>query len=152
MVLISSQNNLYLSSHNFFQLNLTQLKDQALLNIKFLTPFVNSRSISTLKNTLNLKLPSIFEHKCFNDNNLPFSREALNTELGHLYEHILIEYIHQFKKKNQFPGLVVKGVTSWNWNISPKGAFEIVINSSDEDLFILREAILKTNTLMSYIF
>ena len=75
-------------------------------------------------------LPRIFQAECFNSRNLPFAKELKKTELGHLYEHILLEYLCMDKVKKGFPEATYSGVTTWDWMRNPPGSFQIYINES----------------------
>lgn len=107
---------------------------------------------------LNSHLPEIFTCECFNEKNLPFREEVKKTEIAHLFEHILIEYlcahfIAMYKKRS-----VVNGVTTWDWYRNPRGSFEITIDTGikHKELFnkalqqsvILFERVLKSNQKM----
>ncbi len=74
--------------------------------------------------------PTVLQTQCFNPQNLPFSQEIHNTEIGHLFEHILIQLlidIHVQKSPNI--SLDINGVTSWNWTQEPRGIFHINISN-----------------------
>ncbi len=72
---------------------------------------------------LQLYLPSIFKCTCYNDYNAPFSQELKDTELGHLFEHILLEYLCIQKLKGRTGKAVFCGRTSWNWQRDPRGVY-----------------------------
>ncbi|KKR25220.1 MAG: hypothetical protein UT56_C0002G0034 [Candidatus Levybacteria bacterium GW2011_GWB1_39_7] len=58
-------------------------------------PIIETDQLPKTFEILNKMLPSIFKSKCYNDKNLPFFIEVRSTEIGHLFEHIMLEYICQ---------------------------------------------------------
>lgn len=119
--------------------------------MKMELPFVNSHSFPQTAVILGKFLPQVFSHRCFNNKNLPFYQEACQTELGHLFEHILLEYLRQLKVEAGFKDPVYRGETSWNWNQEKEGIFHIEISAGEEDLEILRIALEKSISLMNII-
>lgn len=95
---------------------------------------------------LRRHLPSILHSTCFNDKQLPFCEEVRGTELGHLYEHILLEKLTQLSCGSM---KVYKGVTSWDWNKEAQGTFHIKINANMIESLLLQQAINESNQLMS---
>jgi hypothetical protein len=87
--------------------------------------------------------------KCFNDRNQCFKKEVKNTEIGHLYEHIVLEYISDYieLKINTRPN--VSGFTCWDWNDKNEGVFEITINTANFEA--LSFAISKATSLLERI-
>ena len=83
---------------------------------------------------LQRNLPQVLDALCFNDSNLPFDIEVKNTEMGHLFEHIILEYMCEEKIKNGFPKASFKGVTNWNWKKDIQGTFHIQIEIEPADL------------------
>ncbi len=112
---------------------------------------VNTRSIPETYDILNTSLPQIFRSKCFNDDKLPFSKEVQSTEIGHLFEHILLEYLCDYKFTKGYNDAVFTGETSWNWKKDPYGTFHIRVNSAHDDIDIFQKALKKTIILVSLI-
>lgn len=112
---------------------------------------VNTHKIPSTYPLLNQYLPQIFLSKCFNDAKLPFKDEVRHTEIGHLFEHILLEYLCVYKFTKGYSDVVFSGETSWNWRREPYGLFHINVNSGYEDLDIFPKAFEKTIVLMSQI-
>lgn len=96
-------------------------------------------------------LPNVLMSQCFNDDNLPFAIEVKNTEIGHLYEHILLEYLCQNKMAKGHKKAVFTGKTKWNWIRDPFGVFHIRLNCGAKDADILMPAVEQTNALMQII-
>lgn len=88
-----------------------------------------------------LKLaPDVLMTHCFNEQGLPFKQEVINTELAHLFEHILIQKLSTLRKscgKNS----TYSGTTYWNWNEEPEGVFHIKLNCGVNDADILESAL-----------
>lgn len=92
-------------------------------------------------------LPSIFHCECFNYNNHSFSEEVKNTELGHLFEHMLLEFLCLKKIEEGHDGAIFEGKTSWNWKKDKSGTFYIDINAGKNDFSIFNDALTKSINL-----
>lgn len=112
---------------------------------------LNTADLPYTYKILNRYLPRVLMSKCFNDKNLPFNIEVKSTEIGHLFEHILLEYLCQLKSMDGCSDAVFNGHTDWNWKKYPVGTFHITINTKENDYKILPEAIDKSVKLMKYI-
>lgn len=93
------------------------------------------------------RVPSLLTCRCINEKHLEFSDEIWNTEFGHLFEHILLEYISQIKADLHHIYEKVSGTTSWNWTKTPRGHFIIEIRPGFVTDAILSEALNKTINL-----
>ncbi len=102
-------------------------------------------------NILKKELPTILKSKCFNENNIPFYKEVLSTELGHLFEHILLEYLCIAKINTGFQEAIFSGMTRWDWNKDPYGTFRIEISLTEEDKVFLSTALNKAMMLFEKI-
>jgi hypothetical protein len=115
------------------------------------TNFYHTNSLPRTFSQLNENLPGVLKSKCFNEENLPFATEVLNTELGHLFEHILLEYLCSTKISRGAKNALFRGLTSWNWRRDAKGTFHITIYMNPEDLEIFSYSLNKTVILMNLI-
>ena len=148
---------------NLQSLNSLELQDLFLLQIKHDKTYtrIDMRALSSTVNTIDLpqtfmilkkELPSILKSKCFNDKNLTFSREVRQTEIGHLFEHILLEYLCIQKLSLGFNHATYSGVTNWNWTEEAWGTFHITIDTGNEDEFLFVKALEKSTELMKKIY
>lgn len=112
---------------------------------------INTADIPYTFDVLQSFLPSVLTTECFNDQGLPFSQEVKKTEIGHLFEHILLEYMCQFKINKGYKSAVYAGRTKWNWERDPKGVFHIRINCTLKDSDIFPLALGKSITLLKII-
>ena len=101
--------------------------------------------------TLSRELPRIFKSRCFNRGRLPFRLEVQNTEVGHLFEHILLEYLCQIKLSQGASCAVFKGETWWDWRISRRGTYYIDIQYTRQDKKLFNLALQKTIKLFNEI-
>lgn len=99
--------------------------------------------------TLEAALPTIFKSKCYNSEKLPFHKEVKNTELGHLFEHILLEYLCDAKIEKGAKRATFSGHTEWNWQRDLRGTFHITLGIKKEDLSFLEVALEKTLNLFN---
>ncbi len=135
-------------SSPLFDFVFTQRPDHAEITIQFFTSYFTTNELPGTISVLETLLPRIFKHKCFNNGNFAFKKEAANTELGHLFEHILLEFLCIYKYKNGQIDFNLKGLTEWNWAQDPRGIFYISLNTKREDTFLLQQSLIQTQKLM----
>ena len=99
---------------------------------------------------LRKALPGVLTSLCFNESSLPFHKEARQTEIGHLFEHILLEYLC-LEKSVLGIDCEYNGLTSWNWREDPYGTFHIVVDAPFQDKERLNSAVKKTIELFNFI-
>src|ERR1700737_3152384 len=85
--------------------------------------YINTGEIPFIVDQLKEYLPNVLMTQCYNEDNLPFALEVRNTEIGHLFEHILLEYLCQLKIAKGFAKAEFAGRTRWNWIKDPRGKF-----------------------------
>ncbi|RJQ55978.1 MAG: hypothetical protein C4521_01265 [Actinobacteria bacterium] len=73
-------------------------------------------------------IPSIRDHQCDNEECLSFEAEAQDTEIPHLFEHLVIEL--QVKAL----GGALSGETSWDWTRDPRGCFRVSVDYRNREL------------------
>lgn len=140
-----------LTVNNFFSLIITQKNTSTRITMQLLYDQVNTNDIPMIVDLLKLYLPNVLTTQCFNDDGYPFKDEVRHTEIGHLFEHILLEYLCQLKMAKGCNRACFTGRTKWNWIKDPKGKFYIHVNCGVKDADILPEAIQKTIHLMRII-
>lgn len=137
---------------SFFSLQIAFVNGKTVITMTVTTPVVNTTSLPSTHRMLKSYLPTILASQCFNDAELPFSEEVCQTEIGHLFEHILLEYLCELKLKKGYDEAIYAGRTKWNWDEDPFGTFHILINTNNEDVDILPAALRKTIDLMKIIY
>jgi hypothetical protein len=101
---------------------------------------------------LNQKFPSVMQTRCFNENNLPFKEEVKNTEMGHLFEHVLLQNLYLIKSSAGHKQVTFNGRTYWNWGEHAQGHFKIVIDSGISDSAYFASALENTIELTEDLF
>ena len=134
-----------------FSLTITTQKINTLITMRLFISEVNTNAFPQTHELLSQYLPTIFKHKCFNYSHQPFSKEVKKTEIGHLFEHILLENICILKFKKGNKDIKIKGVTDWNWYKDSIGTFHIDINYAVDDVKLFNEALKKTIQLTQII-
>lgn len=135
------------ATNEFFSVLAQQERQGAYIIMYMHVPFVNTKDIPSTYNLLSKKLPSVLKSQCFNDKHLPFGKEVRQTEFGHLFEHVLLEYLCILRSQDGSDA-VFSGVTDWNWYQDPRGTFHITIHSGMEHADIFPKAFEKTKKLM----
>lgn len=141
----------HLEPHDFFLLQIKHDKTYTRIDMKVLSPTINTIDLPQTFMILKKELPSILRSKCFNDECLPFSREVRRTEIGHLFEHILLEYLCLQKISQGFASATYRGTTNWNWKQEAWGTFHIKINAGNKDELFFEDALSKSIELLKKI-
>lgn len=96
---------------------------------------------------LETNMPSVLQTKCFNDWDLPFVEEVKATSMGHLFEHIALDYLCVEKISGGSKSAKFSGHTIWNWDKYPEGSFLICLEVKPDDQRFLLSALPKTINL-----
>lgn len=120
-----------------FELTTSCTKNYAKITMKLFTKEVTTTHIPHLPRLLRTYLPTILRSTCFNERNIPFSQEVTDTEIGHLFEHILLEYLCKEKINTGYTEAIFSGVTRWNWTKDTYGTFHIHVNVTWEERELL---------------
>lgn len=139
------------SSSNLYSLSVDRGQKKTIIVMKMHIPQVNTSEFPQTRNILKLYLPTILKSICYNEEQLPFYKEVSKTEIGHLFEHILLEYLCIVKLENGYDSVCYEGVTDWNWLRDPKGTFHITIKATNEELDILSVALDRSMILINAI-
>lgn len=139
----------YNSSQYSLDINLSEAYLSIIMQLHSLP--LSTRKLSKTIRILEKNLPSIFQNQCFNEENLSFYNEAKNTEIGHLFEHILLENIVLLNDPQ--PNITsLQGKTSWNWEKDPLGKFYIQVTpitlKRSQLVQCLKKSIGLTNTII----
>ena len=136
---------------NLFSLAIIQKQTRTKITMDLLHNQINTEEIPFITDLLQENLPSVLSTTCYNDLGLPFDEEVRNTEIGHLFEHILLEYLCQNKLAKGARRATYAGRTTWNWVRDPLGRFHIHLNCGKKDSDILPRALEQTVALMKII-
>jgi hypothetical protein len=143
--------DIHYNTTDFFEVSAFPKRKRSILIMKLWTKHLTTAKLPKVTSILRENLPSIFSSICYNEKNLPFYKEMQNTEIGHLYEHILLEYVAQLHFKENEDQSEFVGVTSWDWKKNPRGTFKIEINIGIKDKEILLKSMKLTDNLMGKI-
>jgi hypothetical protein len=133
---------------NLFSLAIIQKQTRTKIIMDVLHHQINTKEIPSVADLLKKNLPSVLATTCYNDLNLPFDEEVRNTEIGHLFEHILLEYLCQNRLAKGAKRATFSGRTKWNWTRDPFGRFHIHLTCGKKDADILPIALEQTVGLM----
>jgi hypothetical protein len=90
-------------------------------------------------------LPRLSKHTCHNGDGLSFRQECRNTEIPHLFEHLIIELQLQAQQNESD---LLSGETEWDWREDPRGHFHVFVDYDNELLAVgairLAERILRS--------
>jgi len=136
---------------NLFSLAIAQKTTNTKITMTMHNDKLNTNVLPDTTSILEKLLPNVLLTECYNDENLPFAEEVRKTEIGHLFEHILLEYLCQLKIAKGYDSAEFSGKTRWNWRKDPKGIFHIHVDCGQTDADLLPEALDKTIKLMRII-
>lgn len=135
-----------------FTVNGDVLENKLNMTMKvFQKSHINTRNIPATIPVLSQDLPSIFKCQCFNDQKKNFREESEETELGHLFEHVMLEHLCMEKLASGAEEAIYEGVTKWNWTKETPGTFNIEITAGIEDLDYIRKAFDRSISLLTKI-
>jgi hypothetical protein len=127
------------------------LKSSARICLQVSPDLLYTGQLSATLKVLRKQLPSIFKCECFNEDNRPFREEVKNTELGHLFEHVLLEFLCKEKLNDGCDFADFSGVTNWNWKRDPRGTFHIHIGMKKEESMYFYKALQQTIEIINSI-
>ncbi len=99
-----------------------------------------SGQLPTLATSLISMLPSLREHLCTNARGLSFEQELHDTELGHVFEHVMLAILAD-------RGLCTRGQTTWNWHRDPVGTYHVTISTGRK--MLVKESLLVAQALFT---
>ena len=111
---------------------------------------MTTKSLTKTESVLIKYLPTIFSCQCFNDANNSFRDECKNTEIGHLFEHIMLEHLCIEKLADGNLNAEFEGRTSWekdNTNV-----FYIKIKAGKKEIKTIQKAFTKSINLLEKIY
>ncbi|MGB4440951.1 MAG: hypothetical protein WBJ62_01850 [Coriobacteriia bacterium] len=89
-------------------------------------------------------LPGLAGHRCLNDAGKTFAEEIADTEVPHLFEHVVLELMAEAGSPRS-----LKGETAWDFKRDGRGVFRVSLEY-DDDLVCLG-AIKSADRLVRYI-
>lgn len=135
-------------SREYFTLFLKQKSDHLEIFMQINAPIFNTQNIPHILELLQEHFPSVLKTECFNDFNLPFEKEVKNTELGHLFEHILLDALCIEKIKAGSEIAEFNGRTFWDWTKNKAGSFVIKVAMDIDEYIFLPQALKKSINLL----
>ena len=72
-------------------------------------------------------LPGLASHRCFNDAGRPFAEEIADTEVPHLFEHVVLELMAEAGSPRS-----LKGETAWDFKRDGRGVFRVSLEYDDD--------------------
>lgn len=134
----------------YFDLHVQVEEDSAEMVMQLKTPFQTTKALPHTHQMLHEYLPAVLCTRCFNQENLPFEEKVKDTNLAHLFEHILLEYMIQEKGSECNEKISYRGVTSWDWREGkdPVGTYRIKILVTQEETMVLHNALRKAIELV----
>ena len=134
----------------FFSLDIKNSPISTMIVMQTFSGLYTSHYPNTFK-LLRDELPSVLKSECFNKQKKPFFEEVKDTEIAHLFEHILLEYLCIEKLASGGNFADFSGWTEWDWDQEEEGVFHITVNCGLNDIHLLPKAMEKSIALISLI-
>lgn len=99
-----------------------------------------SSHLPGLASHLLAMLPSLREHFCINRRGLTFEEELKETEMGHVFEHVVLAVL-------ALRGVATRGQTTWNWQRDPIGMFQVTVGTGKK--LLVKEAVLIAQAIIT---
>jgi hypothetical protein len=138
-------------SSPYYYLEIKEKKHSIEIIMRMLTPIFYSGEIPQTVRMLRDNLPSVLRCQCFNSAGFPFRHEVKDTEMGHLFEHLIIEFMCQEKLNSGARSATFSAVTFWNWNHDPRGTFHIEIEAKPSDFKFFYPSLKSATALLNKI-
>ncbi len=138
-------------SSPYYYLEVKHKKRSIEITMRMLTPVFYTSQVQKTVRMLRQSLPSVLRCQCFNNAGFPFHHEVKDTEMGHLFEHLIIEYMCHEKLKSGARSATFSAVTYWNWNKDPRGTFHIEIDAKESDFGFFYPAVDSATILLNKI-
>ncbi len=135
-----------------FSLDIFQTATNTDLTMELHKPIVNTKELPHTLPFLREHFPGVLRTKCYNEQNLPFKKEVVRTEIGHLFEHIILEELCSLKIADGACTAIHSGETSWNWVEEAEGIFHITIDIGNREFMVLSKAVSKASYLIESLF
>ncbi len=137
---------------DLFSLQISHRLNQTKIEMKMLNSIVRTDQLPLTESILEKNLPQVLSSTCFNDQNIPFAVEVRDTEVGHLFEHILLEYLCSAKLATGCDEAEFSGWTDWNWVKETVGTYHITIDIDPTEIIFFPPSLQKTISLVTQIF
>lgn len=125
--------------------------DKVEMNFKVNSNFVSTSSFPRTHDILEKEYPEVLRTNCFNEFGLPFDKEVVNTELAHLFEHILIQKLAYKRYQKSKVDKQYTGETEWCCDNEPVKEYNITLNANVADIDVFPEALAESSSLVSSI-
>lgn len=113
--------------------------------------FLKTGQFPMTRSLLLTRIPEVLETQCFNDEHLAFYDEVVDTEIAHLFEHLVLEYICQLKIMAGYQSADHCGRTYWNTQ-SNNGYFRVKIDACFRDRDFVEAAVARSVQIIEEIF
>ena len=142
-------NTPYTSS--LFSLSLQPKETLMYMKMQTHSHIINTHDLPDTVKILQKLCPRVLKTKCFNDKNLPFREEVERTEIGHMFEHIVLAHLSEMYSAKGITNVTFNGQTNWNWNVDTRRTFHIYLTPIDMIPSILQEAIHKAIIVTEFV-
>ncbi len=135
------QTALFTTPYDFCSLSFDYQPEQTIIDMALTIPHVTTATMPQTFLFLEKFAPTVLLTTCHNDLDLSFAEEVKDTELGHLFEHLVLDHLARHDRSDSVMPRIYTGTTDWNWYINPRGTFSITLSVGENEKHRLSEAI-----------
>lgn len=136
-------------SHQLCSLSITHRKEHTDILMQLFSEHVTTKTLPQTLSYLKKLAPSVLRTTCHNDLHLPFRKEVTDTEIGHLFEHLILDYCSQHSEDST---RTYYGLTEWDWHVDKRGTFCISVSLGETEQDLLYRAIAHSHTVLEKLF
>ncbi len=140
-----------LSRPNLYSLDICHNVDKTVIDMQLFGAQVTTGLLPQTLSILQTHAPTVLLTECDNDLNVPFIQEVVDTEIGHLFEHLIIDFLCQNEPETIRESRIYSGLTEWNWHIHPRGKFTITIWIGEKESKRLHAAVMYSSQIVQKI-
>lgn len=138
-------------SSNNFRVTGMQMAEKVMLVQEIYNPAIYTKDLPATVEVLSKNVPSIFANRCYNGRKFSFKKEVENTEVGHLFEHLILECL-KILAFGKYGKADFKGQTFWDWKTEKERKFNIVVYSDQNYKDIFEIALKRAVVIMEEIY
>ncbi len=130
--------------HQPFTLSVRTGKKETKLILKMQGDIVRTGNIPSTAAFLQRNFPEVLCTTCFNEAHISFRKEVRDTEIGHLFEHIVLAALCKEETHTTY-----NGWTEWDWKKEARGTFHISLSVGKDKQEKLKSALRFATNLTS---
>lgn len=139
------------NQYPFFSLHIRYHEDSIEITMRLFSPYKKTSAYPETLALLQQHFPQVLTTECFNDDHICFMQEVVDTELGHIFEHIILQYMCDEAFRLGLPTHEFEGRTWWDCSQESENSFRIAIFVSKAQKPIFLSALQQSIELLNLV-